>query len=588
MTTFFEPINLSAPHIYHSALELSPLSSIVRKLYYHQRIPFPKVATGIPDSWDSSTAISSLDYSHESSVTWSPCGQFVATRTKATVEVRDALTFELTTTLQPTETTSQLLGILAYSPDGRSLACASDTAFIIWDIQTGGVVKENQRNGTAFYSLVWSLDGGSIGTLGQETHSWTVRIYDVVSGTARPPIPLQSYDKPVLWAHGESFRVMTTARNGDTSIIDIFEVGPAPTMIESFSVKLESYTHFFSFSPTTYRISLDSHSHGTIVILDVRNSTEVLSVRGQSFFLHHFSPDGSLFVASGGGSICIWKYDAGQYISWGEFPSPVGPDPHLLFSPTSPSILGHSQDALRLWRLDGLFAPIIPSQQVGIFSRSGTYMATARRGGRTVTITNLHSQTVSHLIDADIDIFELGLTNSVLLVVGSDGVVAWLMTGEGLVNGAFGNKRAGRGESIWTVPISRFRPWDPIFSAESEYVTIRSDGDAPHIYNTITGAVIEPTQAPIHSNGPWYSLVEIQQVRHHFDDSSVQNPPPEGDWRPSRTALKRGWVKDREGKHILWLPIEWRVEEWHEVRWFSDIAVMRFLSQGEPITIKLW
>ena len=30
--TFFEPISVSAIHIYHSALELSPLSSIVRQI----------------------------------------------------------------------------------------------------------------------------------------------------------------------------------------------------------------------------------------------------------------------------------------------------------------------------------------------------------------------------------------------------------------------------------------------------------------------------------------------------------------------------------------------------------------------------
>jgi hypothetical protein len=50
VTKFFEPINVSAAHIYHSALELSPLSSIVRRLYYHQRhTPFPRVLVGTPD-----------------------------------------------------------------------------------------------------------------------------------------------------------------------------------------------------------------------------------------------------------------------------------------------------------------------------------------------------------------------------------------------------------------------------------------------------------------------------------------------------------------------------------------------------------
>jgi len=608
VTMFFEPINVSAPPIYHSALELSPLSSIVRKSYYHQRVPFPRVATGVPDSWDPSTAISCLGYSHKSPIAWSPCGQFVATQTNVAVEVRDALTFGLSTILQPSDPTSQLIRTfshpsevqslayllgrrsIAYSLGGRSLACASDTAIIIWDIQTGGVVKEIQRNGAAVYSLVWSSDGGSIGTLGWDTYAFTVYIYDVASGTTRPPIPLQSHGKPDLWAHGESFRVRTTAGNRDHYTIDIFEVGSALAKIESFPIQPRGYgtidVESMAFSPTTYRISFE-HDHTTI-ILDLRNSAVVMSVRNTSFDSRCFSPDGSLFAASRGGSIHIRKYDADRFIPWGEFPSPGGPDSHLLFSPTSPSILSCSQDTLRLWRLDGpSVAPITYNQQLGTFSCSGTYMATARRGGRTVTITNLHSQNPSQFIDIDVDIFELGLTSGVLLVVGSEVVVTWLLTREGLVNGAFGNRRAGRGDSMWTVSTSQFRPWDPIFSVEGEHMAIKSDGDTPHIYNTRTGEVIDPAQALLHFGGPWYSLVDIKQAHHHPEDGSVQNATPEDDWRPSRAALKEGWVMNQEGRHLLWLPIEWRVEEWHEVQWFSDITVMRFLSQGEPITIKL-
>ena len=42
----------------------------------------------------------------------------------------------------------------------------------------------------------------------------------------------------------------------------------------------------------------------------------------------------------------------------------------------------------------------------------------------------------------------MGLTGNVLLVVGSEIVVAWLLTKEGIVNGVSGNRRAGRGDSI--------------------------------------------------------------------------------------------------------------------------------------------
>src|SRR5882757_1608224 len=81
VTNFFEVINVSATHIYHSALELSPLSSTVRKLYYYQRPhPSPRVVIGVPDSWDPSTAASPR-HSHCLSPTWSPCGQLIATVT---------------------------------------------------------------------------------------------------------------------------------------------------------------------------------------------------------------------------------------------------------------------------------------------------------------------------------------------------------------------------------------------------------------------------------------------------------------------------------------------------------------------------
>ena len=142
VTKFFGVINVSATHIYHSALELCPVSSIIRKLYYHQHITrSPKVVIGTPESWTQTIGVSGKDGYHGLCI-WSPCGRFVAARTSKAVEIRNQLTMELITNLQTTEANPHLTGPLAYSPDGRSIACASTTAILIWDIQTGGVAKE--------------------------------------------------------------------------------------------------------------------------------------------------------------------------------------------------------------------------------------------------------------------------------------------------------------------------------------------------------------------------------------------------------------------------------------------------------------
>ena len=118
VTKFFEPINVSAIHIYHSALELCPMSSIVRGHYYDwcSRITrLPRVVVGTPGSWDPTISVSSKCYEYES-CTWSPCGRFVAAQVANVVEIRNQFTFELPTVLQPTDTTHRLTGPLAYSP----------------------------------------------------------------------------------------------------------------------------------------------------------------------------------------------------------------------------------------------------------------------------------------------------------------------------------------------------------------------------------------------------------------------------------------------------------------------------------------
>ena len=229
VTSFFEVIKVSVPHIYHSALELCPVSSIVRRLYYHRRIVrSPKVAVGAPDTWEPTIAASG----YHSFCIWSPCGRFVATQTRKAVEIRNQLTLEIITILQPTETIPHLTSPLAYSPDGRFIACASDTTIVIWDIQTGGVAKEIEVDGRHI-SLVWSLDGGKICTTKSDSGAtFIVHTFDISSGTISPPGTLRSDRKPYLWADNDSFLIMTMRGSGDG--VDVFEAGSTLTKIHSF------------------------------------------------------------------------------------------------------------------------------------------------------------------------------------------------------------------------------------------------------------------------------------------------------------------------------------------------------------------
>lgn len=125
MTEFFEVISKSACHIYHSALQLTPHSSIIWKLYNKEIYsPVVKVVTGIPTLWDSCTAIVGATERVYNAV-WSLCGQFIAASFGSTIEVRDSNTLERTSVLKPPDT---LLGAtpisLTFSPNGSLLACS--------------------------------------------------------------------------------------------------------------------------------------------------------------------------------------------------------------------------------------------------------------------------------------------------------------------------------------------------------------------------------------------------------------------------------------------------------------------------------
>jgi len=125
VSSFFEVIKCSAPHIYHSALELSPEDSIVRHHYYQWSLGHhtPQVVCGIPRSWDHPTIINGSYQSY----TWSPCGQFILAQTSTSVEIFDSLTLEKQSSLQLPEIADiydppyDTPNTLSYSPDGHSL-----------------------------------------------------------------------------------------------------------------------------------------------------------------------------------------------------------------------------------------------------------------------------------------------------------------------------------------------------------------------------------------------------------------------------------------------------------------------------------
>ena len=584
VTKFFEPINASSTHIYHSALELCPTSSIVRRFYYerYSRIDrLPRVIVGILDSWD--TTISNSSKADYQTCTWSPCGGFVAALTGNTIDIRNQLTLELLTTLQPTETTPLFVGPLAYSPDGRSLACASLAAIVIWDIQTGGVAKKIECGDTKLLSLAWSLDGRRIGTLEYRSHDTRgpgtyACGYNAASGTPLFIEAINSNHKPYLWAYNETFRVTTTERypldHARIQVeIKVQEVGPLLTSILTFIITTKAqvedtsddYTpesEVVSFSPTTYHVAVLVANE--LLIFQDRSPDPLLEEKG-CFLFPRFSPDGTLFAASKKNDVYIWKNTSRHYIRWWEFRCQDWFDSQFSPNQSSPTLLGHSKNILQVRRL--LELPTNPQtnpQQYTTISPSGNHIATAQQFERIVKIMDYHSPAPLRYIRTDMIVEGLLLTNNVLLVVGSDGIVAWLLTEEVASDGP-GSRGLNRRDSIWTVSLTSPKhsnnpqaglPSQPkfklAFHVEGQTGVIEHENLGFLLYNTATGEH-QFVQTPPLLNGPGLNIGEGLRGRHrrYCHNLPQHKAPPEGSWCSSE-----GWVRDPGGRCRLWLDVE--------------------------------
>ncbi|KAF9645955.1 hypothetical protein BDM02DRAFT_3189254 [Thelephora ganbajun] len=584
VATFFEPISVSATHIYHSAMELSPLSSIVRKRYYCQRHnSLPRVVIGTKESWEGGITIPSRD--RHLSCTWSPCGRFIAAQSREAVEIRDSLSLELLSTLKFTKPTpDKITGLLAYSTDGRSVTFVSGTSLVIWDTQTGGVAKEIDRGGANNVSLAWSLDGSTIGIV--EIEDWgnilyVVRTYDVASGATHSPGTLESTNIPHLWAYGTFFRVMTTERVSQAYTISIFEVGSTLTKIKSFHLRPE-YRTIGSFSQTTHRVSYSLPSD--LVILDIRDSRYLLEERGDfGLGSHCFSSDGSVFAVSvpHGWSVRIWKYTSDRYIKWRVFSTrdfTFGAD-FLRFSPTSPSLLGRVDGVLKLWRLDSPPIDARPDgrRQLIVPSLCGGYIVGSHQGDSIVTITNLLPQTPPCIVDTGMVIETLTLTGNILLALGDDTIAAWRLTEEGVVDGVFADGRTGRDNSIWTISVPN-RPG--LYGDQT--VAIEQGGNVIHAYHKETGEVLMHVPkilrpflrlwgTPLNAMGRLHEHRWADQmgVLDHLYEHGW-GTPSEGSGPVSWDTLQEGWVEDLEGRHLLWLPAEWRDPN-HIIGWSCTV-----------------
>ena len=610
---FFKVISTSAPHIYHSALQISPKESIVWALYGQQVSPLARVIQGVPNSWDPSIASKWFPNTISAAV-WSSCSRFIAAADERSSKavVLDAVTLEQLYTLE-LPSIGGTLRYLVFSPNGCLLTGYSYTAncIVTWDLQTGGVITNTNTTGIC-NSISYAECGAVLGSL---FNGNTVIIYNVLSGTHISSHSLPGLAIKTIWSHGKHFQFVT----GELGTIFTWEVGVtslcAPTKISSLAIPddFSSYDHVLSFDCS----QLACIKQEKVLVWDTQHNKVLLdSTEVNKLCELTFSLDGYFFICgSHNAELYIWKKSSDGYLPHKKLITNSDRATPIV-SPNGQSIVSFGDQILQLWNTTSSTTSLsrVSSQYREQYSHDlffeispdGSLVAATLRLSHVVTILDAKSGDPWLVIEMDTMICGMRITENKVFVVGDGKVIAWDLPERSCILDA----RRTVSNSIQTVAFSHTKHITILFASISpdlNYLAIGSFGTSDNlsVYDMDTGEQL----VALNSGGwlpgftpagheiwcanncgyvEWWEIIkkdESNTIRLKAFDRKEQLGLPFISSHGYQVKSD-GWVCSSSGKRLLWLPRHWLPDNDYML-WHSKFLAMWNGVLLEPIILEL-
>ena len=372
---------------------------------------------------------------------WSPCNRFIAVVRPRAVEIRDAMTLDLTSNFE----SSHHARALSFSPDGRFLTRFHRRTMVTRDLQTGVevittypaqlIVKEWN------FSPAYSMDGKVLvaGYFDLDSQKRVIATHDFSTTHTHIYCVSEGHMVSPIWTHGEFLR-LATVKSGYITIWQVeFTFTHPLEAVESFPtpdelIEREASAEYL-FLPTISRLAIALED--TLLVWDARGSKRLLKISDSSPREMSFSFDGRFFACTLRGGvdkgICIWKESPAGYIIHRKltYENSIRAYPHPLLSPNGESIILSSPSIIRLLHTEDPFLSTGPTPDmvrhrfILNLSPNDALAAFACYPENVVTILDLQSGHPQLEIDTGMEIEWLGVAGDTVVVIDEEKVVTW-------------------------------------------------------------------------------------------------------------------------------------------------------------------